>query len=202
MVRRTSLHVLAITALLALSFTAGFNRNEAAAGNWKKLWTAVQMMPDRLRMLSETPEGEYSQVPVLETYWGVLTELTNQYYGAKLDEKKLTYSAIRGMLAGLNDQFTRFLDPDEYRRMREENEGNFVGIGAQLDANKNRQIYIKEPLPESPAIEAGLKSGDVIVKVNEKTIAGMLIEDVVKIIRGAENTKVKLTIQRPVVISS
>ena len=199
MLRRVSFTVFGIAALLALSFAAGFNEREAAAGDWKKLWTAVQMMPDRLRMLSEAPEGEYSQVPVLETYWGVLTELTNQYYGAKLDEKKLTYSAIRGMLAGLNDQFTRFLDPDEYRRMREENEGNFVGIGAHLDANKNKQIYIKEPLPDSPAIKAGLKSGDVIVKVGDKPIVGMLIEDVVKIIRGAENTKVKLTIQRPAV---
>ena len=184
--------------LLAVSFTAGFNTHEAGSGHINKLWAAVQMMPQRVEMLSQTPaDSDDGRLPPLESYWSVLTRLSSDYYGTKIDERKLTYSAIRGMVQSLNDPFTRFLDPDEYRRMREENEGNFVGIGAQLDVNKSKQVFIKEPLPDSPAIKAGIKPGDVIVKVNDKPIAGVAIEDVVKTIRGDEDTKVKLTILRP-----
>jgi carboxyl-terminal processing protease len=100
------------------------------------------------------------------------------------------------MLKGLDDRFTRFLDPEDYKKMREDNEGNFVGIGAQLATNKQRQVYIKEPLPDSPAIKSGVKAGDVIVKVDDKAIAGMDIDEVVKKIRGEEGTKVKLTLLR------
>lgn len=197
MLKRVSLAVVGTLALLALSFTCGFNLREARAADWSKFWAAIQMMPERLEMLSPPTDEDFAKLPPLEAYWGVLTRLTSDYYGPKPDQRQLTYSAIRGMLKGLNDPFTRFLDPDEYRKMREENEGNFVGIGAQLDVNKNKQVYIKEPLPDSPAIRAGLKSGDVILKVDDRPISGMLIEDVVKIIRGQENTKVKITVHRP-----
>lgn len=184
------------TALLIFwSFTIGFNSPEIRSGKPGRVWAAVEAMPDRLSMLAKEENG--GQLPILETYWSALTRISSQYYGAKIDERKLTYSSIRGMLAGLNDPFTRFLDPDEYKNMREENEGNFVGIGAQLDVNNKRQVYVKEPLPDSPALAAGIKSGDVIIKVDNKPIAGMAIDEVVKIIRGQVNTKVKLTIQRP-----
>ncbi len=195
MLRRAFFSLASAALIMFWSFIAGFNSPEIRSGNIGRVWAAIEAMPDRLSMLSKDESG--SQLPILETYWSTLSRLSNQYYGAKIDERKLTYSSIRGMLAGLNDPFTRFLDPEEYRNMREDNEGNFVGIGAQLDINNKRQVYIKEPLPDSPALAAGIKSGDVILKVDNKPIAGMAIDEVVKMIRGQINTKVKLTLQRP-----
>jgi carboxyl-terminal processing protease len=101
------------------------------------------------------------------------------------------------MLHALDDPFTRFLDPDEYKKMREENDGNFVGIGAQLDTNSKDEVYIKEPLPDTPAMRAGIKTNDVIIAVDGKIIKGIDILEVVKLIRGKEGTPVKLTLRRP-----
>ncbi len=109
---------------------------------------------------------------------------------------QLTYMAIRGILASLEDPFTGFLDPADYKKMREESEGNFVGIGAQLWTNKKGQVYVKEPLPDCPAIKAGVRKGDIIMRVDDKSVVGMEIDDVVKLIRGPEGTKVTLTLSR------
>ena len=194
-----------ITALL-FSFTAflvGFVTPDAVdainAKNPQDFVASLQLLPDRFEQLtSPSTQDDQSQLPVIDTYWTVLNELSDKYYGKKIDEREMTYSAIRGMLEALNDPYTRFLDPKEAKDMREQNEGNFVGIGAHLDTDKKtHQVYVKEPLDNSPAKEKGLKAGDIIIKVDGKPIAGMDIEDVVSKIRGKQDTVVRLTIHRP-----
>jgi len=198
MARSGYLKVIPITFLLLLSFIMGFHVQDALAANSFRSWTeALARIPAQVeRLLERSQDTAPGDLPILETYWAVLERLSEDYYGQKIDERELTYNAIRGMLRALNDPFTRFLDPEEHKKMREENEGNFVGIGAQLDVNSKHQIYIKEPLPDSPAEKAGVKAGDIILKVNDEPITGMDIEDVVKKIRGEEGTKVKLTFLR------
>jgi carboxyl-terminal processing protease len=194
-----------ITALL-FSFTAfliGFVTPDAVdAINSKRprdFVASLSLLPDRIEQLAgSSSQDDQSQLPVIDTYWTVLNELSDKYYGKKIDEREMTYSAIRGMLEALNDPYTRFLDPKEAKDMREQNEGNFVGIGAHLDTDKKtHQVYVKEPLEDSPAKEKGLKAGDIIIKVDGKPIAGMDIEDVVSKIRGKQDTVVRLTIHRP-----
>lgn len=191
-------YVIPVALLLAIAFLVGFIAPDVSAsrGSLTGISVALQMLPDRLEMLSDPTEKPATELPVLQTYYDVLDKLRENYYGQKIDDRQLTYSAIRGMLQALNDPYTRFLDPDAYKRMREENEGNFVGIGAQLDVNKKQQVFIKEPLPDSPAYKAGVKSGDVILKVDDKPVAGLEIDGVVQRIRGEEGTKVKLTLLR------
>jgi carboxyl-terminal processing protease len=194
-----------ITAMLfsITAFLVGFVTPDAVdainAKNPRNFVASLQLLPDRFEQLaSPSTQDDQSQLPVIDTYWTVLNELSDKYYGKKIDEREMTYSAIRGMLEALNDPYTRFLDPKEAKDMREQNEGNFVGIGAHLDTDKKtHQVYVKEPLEDSPAIEKGLKAGDVILKVDGKPIAGMDIEDVVGKIRGKEGTVVRLTIHRP-----
>lgn len=185
--------------LLTVAFVIGFTVDDVVASNGSpaRYVQSLGQLPQRLEsVVAASPAEEASMLPLIETYSSVMERLKADYYGKPIDETKLTYEAIRGSLHALGDQFTRFLDPDEYKRMREENEGNFTGIGAQLDTNKAGEVYIKEPLPDTPAERAGVKKNDVIVAVNDKPIAGMDIEDVVKLIRGPEGSKVKLTLRR------
>ena len=187
--------------LLFAAFVVGFLAPDvyASRGGSARWVASLQLLPQRLESLASQSIDEVSTkpLPLIDTYSSVMERLKSDYYGGKVDERKLTYSAIRGMLHALGDPFTRFMDPDEYKKMREENEGNFKGIGAQLDTNKNGEVYVKEPLPNTPAIRAGVKSNDVIIAVDDKPIKDMPIEDVVKMIRGKEGTKVKLTLRRP-----
>jgi len=187
--------------LVFVAFVVGFVTPDvmASRGDASRWVASLQLLPQRLESLADQGiEGASGKpLPVIETYSAVIERLKADYYPSKIDEQKITFSAIRGMLHALGDPFTRFLDPEEYKKMREENEGNFTGIGAQLDTNKDGEVYIKEPLPKTPAMRAGVKTNDVIVEVDGKSIRGKEIEDVVKLIRGPEGTKVKLTLRRP-----
>ncbi len=135
----------------------------------------------------------------LQSYSGVLNELKNRYYGELPADNEVTYSAIRGLLKAVDDPYTRFLDPDEYRVERERNQGEFVGIGALLEPRPTKEGYVRvsQPIKGGPAFEAGLAAGDLITKVNGKSINGQSVDQVVKIIKGPAGTPVRLTIQRP-----
>ncbi|MCX8052947.1 MAG: S41 family peptidase [Armatimonadetes bacterium] len=189
--------------LLFVAFLIGFATPDviASRGDLGRWIASLQLLPQRLEDLASQGFDESAAsskpLPIIESYSATLERLKADYYGAKIDEKKLTYNAIRGMLHALDDPFTRFLDPEEYKKMREENEGNFTGIGAQLDTNDNGEVYVKEPLPGTPAMRAGIKANDVIIAVDGKPIKDKDIQEVVKMIRGPEGTKVKLTLRRP-----
>jgi carboxyl-terminal processing protease len=163
---------------------------------------ALPVPPDDTMALSAPPRdssGEVQLSPV-EAYYRALSVIQRSYYGKNgegvtLDSKRLTYAAIKGMLASLNDRYTRFLEPDEFRRMEEENRGEFGGIGARLEKVKDR-ILIKDVLKNTPAQRAGLKPGDTILAVDGVSIAGMSIYKAVDLIRGERGTIVKLTILR------
>ncbi len=193
--------IVPVVFLLFAAFVAGFLAPDVSAsgGDAKQLVASLQLLPQRLENFASHGMDEVSArpLPLIDTYSTVMQRIQADYYGKKPTEQRLTYAAIRGMLHGLGDPFTRFMDPEDYKKMREENEGNFSGIGAQLDTNKDGEVYIREPLPDTPAIKAGVQANDVITAVNGKQIKGMEIEDVVKLIRGKEGTTVKLTFKRP-----
>lgn len=193
--------IIAIAFVMLTAFIFGFISPDVLAnGAHPAKWLAsLEILPQQIEnAAARTSDDASSQtLPLVDTYSAVVDKLKSDYYGKPINERTLTYDAIRGSLTALGDPFTRFLDPDEYKRMREENEGNFSGIGAQLDTNKKNEIYVKEPLPDTPAMRAGVKANDVIEAVNNKKTKNMDIEDVVKLIRGPEGTKVKLTLRRP-----
>jgi len=173
-------------------------------------------MPHNLKVGLKAVAGESDPISQpLQSYADALATVQADYYGeivppltstagsdalnsnGKADSTTyLTYSAIRGMMASLNDRYTRFLNPKAYSDMQEENNGEFVGIGAQLDQNAKSQIYIVKPLPNSPALKAHLMAGDIIVKVDNKPTINKDITLVVQEIRGPKGTPVTLTILR------
>jgi len=198
---KTMRNVLLVVVLLVVAFVVGFEVPDVRAngtdiGKWR---ASIEMMPQRLQSLGgQSTDPSTQTLPLIDTYSVVMEQIKANYYGIKaINERELTYDAIRGTLRALGDPFTRFMDPESYKKMVEENEGNFTGIGAQLDTNKNNEVYVKEPLEDTPAWRAGIKANDVILAVNGKSIKGMNILDVVKLIRGPADTKVRLTLRRP-----
>ena len=194
--KRTSRLIL-VAMLIVFSFLSGFTYRDIGTGDGVHGFvTTMRLLPARLASAATVGlEGNRAHLSPVETYWSVFTYLDSNYYGKKPEPKALTYAAIRGMLGSLGDRYTRFLDPDEYKEMQQENRGDFEGIGAVLDTEDGR-VFIKKPIKNSPAIRAGLKANDIILRVDEQLIQGLSITEVVKLIRGPPRTKVKLTIKR------
>jgi carboxyl-terminal processing protease len=114
-----------------------------------------------------------------------------------LDAEKMTAGAINGMLDSLGDQgHTRYLTADETRRWNESLSGSFEGIGAYINVRDERPI-IASPVEGSPAEKAGIKAGDLILKVDDTDVTGMTSGEVVALVRGAAGTSVRLTLQHP-----
>ena len=121
-------------------------------------------------------------------------ELLQQEY----PNQKSAYKAIRESLESLGDPYTRFLDPREYADLTSQTSGELSGIGIQLGIDqKTSKLTVIEPIPNSPAIEAGLLAGDHIVRIDGQPTQSMTLEQASAQIKGEVGTEVKLTISRP-----
>jgi len=105
------------------------------------------------------------------------------------------YGAIRGMVASLGDPYTLFFNEQEADEFEEQIEGNFEGVGMELGI-KNEMLTVISALKSTPAEKAGIRTGDVILKVNDTVTTNMSVEEVVKLVRGKKGTAVRLTIGR------
>ena len=126
---------------------------------------------------------------------------TDEYYYKEIDRKKMYEGAIRGALAALQDPYTFYLPEREQKREKEDlYHSKFGGLGIQIYVDKGF-IKIARPLPDTPAMKAGLQAGDYIVEVDDVKIdiggpLGQTREDVIDILRGRVGTKVKIKVQR------
>ena len=131
----------------------------------------------------------------VSTVQRVYRELKAHYDGT-LDEQALVRGAARGMVAATGDPHTAYMDPDEAKEFEKSLSGNIGGgIGAEI-AKKHNAPTIIRPLKNSPAEKAGIKAGDVIVKVNDTVVTDMPVDQVVQRIRGDVGTTVKLVLSR------
>jgi len=123
--------------------------------------------------------------------------LKNEYY-ENVDENKLLEGAIAGMADSLGDPYTAYYTKEEWKMYSESITGSYVGIGVSISLGEDNLVTIVEPFEGSPAEEAGMKKGDKIIRVDGKDVRGVKDGDaVVNMIRGPENTKVKITVYRP-----
>jgi carboxyl-terminal processing protease len=132
----------------------------------------------------------YDQV---ELFSDAVSAIRNDYV-TEVDSKKMIYGSLRGMLSSLDD-FSSFLDPDEYKEMSVEAKGEFGGIGVEITL-KDGIITIITPIAGTPADSAGIKPGDKIVRINGKTTKNITLNDAVKMMRGDSGTQLVLTIWR------
>jgi carboxyl-terminal processing protease len=127
-------------------------------------------------------------------FWTVLAKVQSNYYDKKaIDPQKLVYGAITGMVQSIGDPYTMFLPPTQNTNFKEGLAGQFTGIGAELGL-KDKQIIVVSPLDGSPALKAGIKAGDTIVKVNNEFVDGWTLAQTVEKIRGPKGTDVALTV--------
>ncbi|MBQ0028551.1 MAG: S41 family peptidase [Lachnospiraceae bacterium] len=123
--------------------------------------------------------------------------IINKYYLDECDNKMLEDGIFDGMMGALGDKYARYYSVDEVKKLNEETGGYFCGIGATVSIDKETDIcVIVEPLPDSPALNAGLIPGDLIYMVDGIETVGMDLDDVVKLTRGEEGTTVHITIIR------
>jgi carboxyl-terminal processing protease len=117
-----------------------------------------------------------------------------QNYVEPVDDKKLMQEAISGMLAGL-DPHSAFLDADAFKDMQSSTQGEFGGLGIEVGA-EDGIIKVIAPIDDTPAARAGVKSGDLIIKIDDKLTRGMTLPEAVKLMRGKPRTAITLTVAR------
>lgn len=155
-------------------------------------WTGWIFAGQNGQRLPATAQGV---APLLWQAWN----LAESHYvdQAALQPKDMIYGAIQGMLSALGDtDHTRFETPAEVQQENSQLSGHFVGIGVQIDLKDGRPVVVA-PLPNSPAERAGLKPGDVILKVDGTDTAQLDLSKLSSQIRGPAGSKVELLILRP-----
>jgi carboxyl-terminal processing protease len=130
----------------------------------------------------------------LAKVWEAYEVLQERYVDRQsLDKEKLAEGAIRGMIATLDDPFTSYFPPRRYQENLELFEGAFQGIGAQV-AIRDGHVTVVSPIPDTPADKAGLRAGDIILAVEDQSVEGLTLDEVIDRIRGPKGTPVRLRI--------
>jgi len=116
---------------------------------------------------------------------------------ATYEGKEDSYKAIREMLGRLEDPYTRFMSPEEFKNMQIDTSGELTGVGIQISADeKTGRLIVISPIEDTPAAEAGILAQDLVIKIDGKDTKGMDVNDAVGLIRGKRGTHVTLTIER------
>ncbi|MEH1832375.1 MAG: carboxyl-terminal processing protease CtpC [Nostoc sp.] len=120
-----------------------------------------------------------------------------EYLSKSYSNPQEAYKSIREMLKKLEDPYTRFMDPEEFKNMQVDTSGELIGIGITISQDeKTKQLVVIAPIEDTPAFKAGILAKDVILKINGKNTKGMDTNQAVSLIRGEAGTQVSLTIKR------
>ncbi len=160
-------------------------------------WLAVGAVAGALAtmQMQATARNGVAQLPIedLQQLAAVFGMVKTDYV-EPVDEKKLIGDAIGGMVAGL-DPHSQYFDKKSFKEFREATTGRFVGIGIEMGM-EDGMVKVVSPIEGSPAFRAGMKSGDLIVKIDDTVVKGLTVDQAVKKMRGEPNTKVVLTVFR------
>ena len=138
---------------------------------------------------------ENNQIPFedLQAFTEVFSKVKSDYVES-VDDKKLIEDAIRGMLSGL-DPHSAFLNTSEFSDLKIGTTGQFGGLGIEVGM-ENGFVKVISPIDDTPASRAGVQASDLIIKLDERSVKGMTLNEAVKIMRGKPNTSIDLTIVR------
>lgn len=137
--------------------------------------------------------------PDLEEFWRVWDLLEQKYVAASSTDTRSReehlWGAISGLVESYDDPYTVFLPPAEATLFEEDISGNFSGVGMEVGI-RDGVITVIAPLPETPAIRAGIVAGDVVLDIDGQSTATMSLEEAVRAIRGEKGSTVALTVYR------
>ena len=158
-----------------------------AAGALAGALTTVSLQTGARGNMAPLPLEELQQL-------AAVFSMVKSDYVEPVDEKKLITDAISGMVSSL-DPHSQYFDKKSFKEFREGTTGRFVGVGIEISM-EDGLVKVVSPIEGSPAFRAGLKSGDLISKIDDTAVKGLTLNDAVKRMRGEPNTKVVLTILR------
>lgn len=179
------LQLVVLTGLMLVVIAASFG-----AGVWAAPYVRAQVLP------APAPPADLDQQ--FAPFWQAwnLVEQHFVYRGA-IDRQKMTYGAIQGMLSSLDDEgHTRFLSPAELKLEESNLKGQFEGIGAEVTTRNGRPTIVA-PIEGSPADRAGLRAGDVVVRVDGADVSDLTLTELVSRIRGPKGSAVRLDVIHP-----
>jgi len=140
-------------------------------------------------------KAKTSDLPIdeLRTFAEVFGKVKSDYV-EEIEDKELINEALSGMLSGL-DPHSTFLDLDHFKDLQSGTSGEFSGLGIEVGM-EDGFVKVISPIEDTPAYKAGLKSGDLIIKLDETSVKGLSLNEAVKLMRGKPNTSIKLQIIR------
>jgi carboxyl-terminal processing protease len=124
-----------------------------------------------------------------------VNDIIKDNYYEKIDNPKMVEGAIKGMVSALDDPYTVFMNKKEFDELKTSTQGSFTGVGIYI-GDKDGKIVVVAPIEDSPAEKAGIKSGDIITKVNGQEVSAKESDKAVSMMKGKAGTKVKITIYR------
>ena len=142
---------------------------------------------------SSTSADETIPLDEIRTFTEVFAKVKNDYVET-VDDRTLLESAIRGMLEGL-DPHSAYLDKEAYTELQEGTSGEFGGLGIEVGM-EDGFVKVISPIDDTPAQKAGVRAGDLIIRLDETPVKGLSLDDAVKLMRGKPGTPIALTIVR------
>ena len=177
--------------------------------------TAVTLSTIAVAGLVNLPQGQalFKESPkeIVDEVWQIIDRqyvdgtfnqvdwraVRKEYLDKKYTDKEQAYKSIREMLKKLDDPYTRFMDPKEFKNMQVDTSGELTGVGITIGLDEEtKKLTVIAPLEDTPAFKAGILAKDVITKINGKSTEGMDTSEAVTLIRGEPGSQVKLTISR------
>jgi carboxyl-terminal processing protease len=150
-----------------------------------------QAFPDALPFIAHHSTGRIDTTELQQA----IRVIEADYVDGNIDTTKLSHGTVQGLITSLNDPFSAYYDPQQYKRLQEVYTGHYSGIGIYLTFGASYPV-ITGTVPGSPAATAGLQAGDQIVKVGDKDMKGITSDQATALIQGANGSKVTLTLQR------
>jgi carboxyl-terminal processing protease len=161
------------------------------------------------RQDATTPGTGADEQELFAPFWDTYRAITERYAGGDIDERALIEGAIKGMVEALGDPYSSYLTPEEYKQSLEDINGQFEGIGAEIGTRgpdgsavdcatlgPDCRLVIIAPLAGSPAEQAGVQAGDLVLAVDGATLDGLSVDEARDRIRGPKGTTVVLTVER------
>lgn len=128
----------------------------------------------------------------------VIETCIDDYYQGEVKDEELANGAAKGMVSALGDKYSQYFTEEEYEELMNGINGSYVGIGVSLKQEENGDVIVKDVSEGGPAAEAGIQTGDRFVRVDDREVAGMSMDDMISMIKkeGNDGRTIRITVER------